>query len=104
MKHERGMKELLGQNGTSGGGIRTADKLFIQASLSMGITPQREVEEKTLKKKGGGGGKGRVEVQEVACDERGGGEVKCFVSIFFFFKHLLSSTPRYSTEDDRDTD
>lgn len=28
MKHERGMKELLGQNGTSGWGSRTEDKVL----------------------------------------------------------------------------
>lgn len=38
MKHERGMKELLGQNGTSGGN-QDSRQAFIQASLSMGITP-----------------------------------------------------------------
>lgn len=37
MKHERGMKELLGQNGTSGGN-QDSRLAFIQAGLSMGIT------------------------------------------------------------------
>lgn len=38
MKHERGMKELLGQNGTSGWGEQDRRQGFKQASLSMGIT------------------------------------------------------------------
>lgn len=75
------------------GGIRTADKLFIQASLSMGITPQREVEEKRLKKKRGG--EGKVLCQYLI-------SVPSFFS--YSFKHLLSSTLRYSIEDDRAAD
>lgn len=47
----RGMKELLGQNGTSGGN-HDSRQAFIRASPSMGITHHREVEEKRLEKKG----------------------------------------------------
>lgn len=54
MKHERGMKELLGQNGTSGGN-QDSRQAFTQASLSMAITHQKEVQESQLKRKGGGG-------------------------------------------------
>lgn len=50
MKHERGMKELLGQNGTSGGN-QDSRQAFTQAGLSMGITPRKEVEGNRLKRK-----------------------------------------------------
>lgn len=76
MKHERGMKELLGQNGTSGGN-QDRRQAFTQASLSMGTTPRKEVEENRLK----------------------GKKVKSFVSISRgFLCILLSSIPCYSTE------
>lgn len=80
MKHERGMKELLGQNGTSGGN-QDSRQAFIQASLSMGITPHWKVEERKLKKKG-------VE-----------GKVLCQY-LLSIFMHLLSSVLCYSTEAD----
>lgn len=76
----RGMKELLGQNGTSGGN-QDSRQAFIQASLSMGITPHREVEEKTLKKKG--------EEGKVLCQY-----------LLRLFMHLLSFILCYSSEAD----
>lgn len=76
----RGMKELLGQNGTSGGN-QDSRQAFIQASLSMGIIPHREVEEKRLKKKG--------EEGKVLCQ-----------NLLKLFMHLLSFILCYSTEAD----
>lgn len=47
MKHERGINELLGQNGTSGGN-QDSRQAFTQASLSTGITPHKDMEENRL--------------------------------------------------------
>lgn len=82
MKHKRGVKELLGQNGTSGG-VRAPDKLCLQASLSMGVTPPWKVGENRLEEK-----------------KRG----ECVITLSKGFMHLLSVGFHYSAEADWDTD
>lgn len=87
MKHERGMKALLGQNGTSGGNQDSRQAFYTGQSVYGNYTSARG---------------GRKDTKE----ERGGeGKVLCqyiFLFSFFFFLsiycHLLRVIPPRTTE------
>lgn len=82
MKHERGMKELLGQNGTSGGESGQQTSFYAGQSVYGNYTSLKGGRKETKKERGR--------------------KVKCFVSTFqsFFciYCHLSSVIPPRLTE------
>lgn len=85
MKHERGMEELLGQNGTSGGESGQQTSFYTGQSVYGNYTSAR----------GGGEETGKEKEEE--------GKVLCLY-LPRLFMHLLSSFLCYSTEAHQDTD